>query len=87
MKADIFIKNNTTGEVVNYKDDIDDEGNMFIWEEGNFSCDCNRFLFFERAKGNKPDWDDGKCGNGGFSVNIKVGEEYYLKEFDSQSST
>ena len=26
----------------------------FIWEEGNYSCDCNRNLFFERAGGNEP---------------------------------
>ena len=24
---------------------------VFIWTEGNFSCNCNRFLFFHRALG------------------------------------
>lgn len=23
----------------------------FIWSDGNYSCNCNRFLFFERACG------------------------------------
>ena len=23
----------------------------FLWEDGNYSCNCNRFLFFERALG------------------------------------
>jgi hypothetical protein len=36
----------------------DEEFNSFIWEEGNFACDCNRHLFFERAGGNDPDMDD-----------------------------
>jgi len=44
----------------------------FLWEDGNYSCNCNRFLFFERAMGrteaeieeldpNKGD-DWGDCG-------------------------
>ena len=81
MLADIFIKNNKTNEVVNFQDEIDDEGDTFIWTDGNYSCDCNRFLFFEWAKGNKPEWNDGECGKSGYSVNIKVDEEYYLEEF------
>ena len=24
---------------------------VFMWAEGNYSCNCNRFLFFERALG------------------------------------
>jgi len=24
---------------------------IFLWEDGNYSCNCNRFLFFERALG------------------------------------
>lgn len=24
---------------------------VFLWEDGNYSCNCNRFLFFERALG------------------------------------
>jgi hypothetical protein len=27
----------------------------FLWEDGNFSCDCNRSLEFQRAKGQEPD--------------------------------
>ena len=44
----------------------------FLWSEGNYSCNCNRFLFFERAQGKTeeeikaidPDKDDmtGSCG-------------------------
>jgi len=27
------------------------ETTRFLWEDGNYSCNCNRFLFFERALG------------------------------------
>lgn len=36
----------------------------FIWEDGNYSCDCNRALFFERAKiGDKDAWPEVPCGH------------------------
>lgn len=44
---------------------------IFLWGEGNYSCNCNRFLFFHRALGLSeqeidaidPDKDDvGSCG-------------------------
>jgi hypothetical protein len=34
---------------------------VFIWSDGNFSCNCNRDLFFWRAKGIEPE-DDEECG-------------------------
>ena len=27
------------------------DSQVFLWEEGNYSCNCNRFLFFHRALG------------------------------------
>lgn len=32
-----------------------EEGLEFMWSEGNFSCDCNRALFFVRAVGGTED--------------------------------
>lgn len=71
-KITAHILNETTGEIkISEHDaiyDRDTDGpSLFIWEEGNFSCDCNRSLFF-----------DGKthaCGDEKFKVNI-----YNLKE-------
>lgn len=44
----------------------------FCWIEGNYSCDCNRYLFFERAEGGDPEIDDGKyrCGDIGYSITV-----------------
>lgn len=39
----------------------------FMWTEGNYSCDCNRHLFFERAFGNDPPLG-GECSDGRYVV-------------------
>ena len=53
-----------------FDDDWDDEGSEFWWSQGNYSCDCNRYLEFERAGGHEPDIDDGACGEGAYRVKI-----------------
>lgn len=82
-KFNISIKNTETNEVVNYEDSFDENVVIFMWTEGNYSCDCNRYLFFERAKGNNPNWDDGECSTtvNKYLVNIKDKNEYWVKEF------
>ncbi len=40
----------------------------YIWEEGNFSCDCNMELFFERADGREPNGEGLACGDDRFEV-------------------
>lgn len=35
----------------------------YLWADGNYSCDCNRHLFFERSSGNDPEVDSGTCGD------------------------
>ena len=59
----VEITNNATGETVlcTFPGEFDD----FLWEEGNYSCDCNREIFFQRAKGKEV--DDACCGEGRFS--------------------
>ena len=64
------ITHNPTGEMRVYEDDGDYNWE-FLWEEGNYSCDCNRHLFFERAAGREP--EDGECP--------PCGEELYSVEF------
>ena len=68
----VKIRKNETGEIADYySDEIWDDGlNFFNWESNNYSCDCNRELFFERAKGNEPSDDAIACSEGRFSVNI-----------------
>ncbi len=40
--------------------DYEDEGDvLYTWEEGNWSCDCNRSIFFLKRKLGK----EMKCGD------------------------
>jgi len=54
----------------------------FIWSDGNYACDCNRELFFDRAAGNKS--AESACSDDRFEVNLvnpATGEIYY-REFE-----
>lgn len=81
------IRHNPTGEVRQYEsNEILDDGasapSPFNWEENNYSCDCNRRLFFERAV--HPDYDgDAECGEGLYSVRLvnPMTQQPYYAEF------
>ena len=83
----IYIKNNYTNRTRKFPyilledPDITGYPTTWIWSEGNFSCDCNRQLFFNRA--NNEEEEQCPCGEGKFSVNIINPEngEYLYKEF------
>ncbi|MBX6316133.1 MAG: hypothetical protein IRY99_24965, partial [Isosphaeraceae bacterium] len=68
----VAIRNNTTGEV--RVADVDlawregRDGSRWWWTGGNFGCDCNRRLVFERAGGVDIDPASVECGDGGYSV-------------------
>lgn len=80
----VKVKNNKTGEVIEFIDEgiLDDQNrklSTFIWECGDYSCDCNRGIFFYRNKE-----VDIECGYGGYSVNIynSTNKELLYKEFE-----
>ena len=83
------IRDNTTGIVREYQNDAfltngDAEPSAYIWEDGNYSCDCNRRLLFARAAGEDEDWDGG-CSDELYSVRVrnkKSGRVFY-SEFDA----
>lgn len=51
-------------------EDDDETLSTFIWRDGNFACDCNRQLFFERAGGESIEYEDGEpeCSDGQYIV-------------------
>jgi hypothetical protein len=64
----VHLRNNETGEVRVYREDSVWNGtNEFMWSEGNFSCDCNRAMMFQRAIDEEQTWDH-DCGDQGYSV-------------------
>ena len=85
-KIDVLIRNNKTDEIVTYEHDGCFEDGVFqdfIWEEGNYACDCNRELFFYRAK-NIEEPEETKCGEEKYSVKIirKSNGEVLYDEFE-----
>lgn len=90
VKAIALIRDNFTGEVVEYNsEELLEVGELtpsvFNWAENNYSCDCNRRIFFRRTKGIEyKDCEDIPCSDGMFSVNLKnaLTGEFYYKEFE-----
>ncbi len=91
-KVFAHIRDNETNEIVIYETDEpffyeeDLTPSIFNWEENNYSCDCNRRIFWLRAKGielTDDEFDDLQCTNGKFSVNLQNAKnnEFYYKEF------
>lgn len=68
MTCLVTIRRNKDGKTVRFADRLH-EATEYMWSEGNFSCDCNRELFFFRELGlNDP--DDTICGESAYSVRI-----------------
>lgn len=64
----VSILNKETCEVRRYREDSTwNDTNEFIWSEGNFACDCNRHMMFQRANGEEPEWGT-PCGKSRYSV-------------------
>ncbi len=64
----VSIYDTETKDTVSYHEEFDmsPEGLDFIWREGNYSCDCNRMIFFS-----KHEVLDYPCGDTGrFKVTI-----------------
>jgi hypothetical protein len=71
--VDVYMIDTKTGERAVYRDKTgwDDEDGFFSfnWAEGNYSCDCNRHLFFERALGRKSGQDcESECSEGRYRI-------------------
>jgi hypothetical protein len=88
IPIEVAIRRNSDGEVrvYQYRGTRDDDGkfNDFIWCDGNFACDCNRYGFFERASGREPDDEESEnapCGDTAYSIDyikdLETGEVVY----------
>ena len=84
MRVAVQIVNKSTGEVREYETcEFLRYGEVtpshFAWSEGDYSCDCNRRIFFARAAAEDEDWEQG-CSDGQFGVrltNLMTGLAYY----------
>jgi hypothetical protein len=55
-----------------------DEDSDWIWSEGNYSCDCNRAIFFERAAGKehtREEMEAWPCGDESYTITAITQDE------------
>lgn len=88
VEVHAHIRLNSTGETRVYvTDEILEEGELhpstFNWAENNYSCDCNRQIFFMLSIGIELDDDDSPCTSKRYSVQLvnPVTGEIYYNEF------
>jgi hypothetical protein len=95
--VDVQIRHNASGEIrvkrawMIYEPEDGPSPSVYMYEDGNYSCDCNRHLFFHRAAGVEP-MEDAPCGKVAYDVNLinpKTGKVFYREFFapDSNSTT
>ena len=80
--AIVFIEQISTGEVISH---LNENYNEYMWREGNYSCDCNRELFFYRAKGIDK-WDKVKCSEGRYRVWVSDNGKNVYDEIEFQEA-
>lgn len=71
FEIEVYIRLVDTGEVRRFREvqRVGPAGwSDYIWSEGNYACDCNRFMFFERAVGNEPHPGESRCGDDRFCI-------------------
>ncbi len=90
-KAQVHITNVETGETRSFGTDFDaEQSEDFLWSEGNFSCDCNRNIFFEREclglKDDEGRADDQACGYDAFTVRIVAADDGRVLYEDAKPS-
>jgi len=79
MQVVATITNVATGETREHHDDLPGDPlfahstALYQWTDGNYSCDCNRALFFARAAGDESPADP-PCGEAAFLVQLRDAE-------------
>ena len=88
IKSIVHIKDEATGIIHQYKESgsvwLDDDGdyNFYMWSMGNYSCDCNREIFFNNAVDKDSDIDNLECGDQiRYAVNIEIDGEIVYQEY------
>jgi hypothetical protein len=67
MSLEITLRRNSDGRAVFHSEEAFD-GWHYAWSGGNYGCDCNRQLFFDRALGLAPAIGDAVCGEDAYTV-------------------
>jgi hypothetical protein len=63
-----------------YEWDYVDGSSEYLWSDGNYGCDCNRSLFFQREAGGDDTAQSLGCGSDRYVIKIVEPEGYVLYE-------
>jgi hypothetical protein len=79
----VLLRKNATGE----ERWIENKGpwSEYLWTEGNFGCDCNRHLFFERSGSQETD-EDVECGESAYFAVCVEFADGTRREIDSPNT-
>lgn len=82
---DVYIRRNSDGVVRVYHDTYPwEEHSDYMWlDGGNYSCDCNRYLFFQRSA-DEDEEDDRPCGETAYSIMKFVNFDGKIIEGDAE---
>lgn len=78
-KMKVYIRNNKTGEVRSIPWEYEVTPDDYLWSEGNYSCDCNRDIFFKQGT-DEP--ENHGCGMNKYWVEIKDENEKVIYSDD-----
>lgn len=87
MKVVARIKRQSDGAVAEHETDwgdgFDPSNAEYMWTDGNYGCNCNRQLFFARARGEAED-NELICGQGWFLVQVWADGELVVDEWSTK---
>jgi hypothetical protein len=67
----VEITNSDTGETRSFNGLTDMRFSSYAWTEGDYGCDCNRALLFDRAAGEEGDFDL-PCQHGDPTYRVRI---------------
>lgn len=83
FNARVLIRRNADGQIVECTDlDAITNTSIYQWTDGNFSCDCNRHIFFEG------EYDEYvSCGEDKYAIQLYNADtgELLVDEFESRN--
>jgi hypothetical protein len=90
MPYKVAIRKNETGEIRFYEVEFewhkpDGYTDLFWWQEGNFSCDCNRERAWNSQELEGEPYQEYECGDSRFSALYAIlenGEEILIDEIN-----
>ncbi len=81
--ATVTLRRNSDGLERSFDEEVEAYNGAicFAWTQGNYSCDCNRHIFFERAAGVESKDADEMCGDERYTlIGVVVDGETVAKD-------